>query len=185
MKKLLMILAVALYAVAAAAQETPQEIKLTKQQKKKIEAYRDSLNYVRALNAITSRSFVVEADQLVLPNGRPAYVSSTTNFVSLDADEAVVQVAPFNAAAGINGVGGITLDGTVSNVVADTDKKGNTRFSMNVSGAGISAVVDIHLYKGGNTVQVNINPNFNSNRVILRGVLVPFKDSNVFKGRSF
>lgn len=51
-------------------------------------------------------------------------------------------------------------------------------------GTGISARVDITLYKGGNKATVYITPNFNSNRMTLNGVIVPLQKSSVFKGRS-
>ena len=55
---------------------------------------------------------------------------------------------------------------------------------MNVMGTGISARVDITLYKGSNEASVTITPNFNSNRMTLSGQIVPIEKSKVFKGRS-
>lgn len=53
---------------------------------------------------------------------------------------------------------------------------------MNVTGVGISARVDIMLYKGSNEATVDISPNFNSNRITLKGVILPIAKSSVFKG---
>lgn len=154
-------------------------------EQKQADARRDSVNYEMALQALENRDFVVEADQLIFKRGRTAYVNSATNFVALQKDQAVIQVAPFRSAPGPNGVGGITVDGQVSNVQMKTDRKGRTYFSMNVMGSGVSATVDILLTKGSNKASVTVNPNFNSNRVTLNGVLVPPERSTVFKGRSF
>ena len=93
-------------------------------------------------------------------------------------------MAPFNG-GGLNGVGGITVEGSASNVKVQTDKKGNTTLSMNVMGTGISATVNIFLFKGSNYASVVISPNYNSNRITLRGRLVPKEYSTVFKGSSF
>lgn len=179
-----MIIAIALCTVAV-NRSYAQGLELTKQQRKKLEAYRDSINHSKALAAIASRSFVVEADQLLLPSGKMTFVSPVTNFVSLEGDEAVIQVAPLNAALGANGVGGITLEGKVMNFEEKTDKKGNTVITMNVSGIGLAALVDIRLYKDDNSVQVHIDPTLNSNRITFYGVLLPNKESRTFKGRSF
>ena len=82
----------------------------------------DSINYAKALHALETLNFVMEADQLVFKRGRTAFVTSATNFVSLSDDKAIVQVAPFNG-GGPNGIGGITLEGRASNIRIKTDKK--------------------------------------------------------------
>lgn len=114
-----------------------------------------------------------------------AYVNSNTNFVSVDGEKAVVQVAFNIPVSGPNGLGGVTVDGSVSSYEVKEDKKGNLRLTMNVMGAGISARVEIGMMKGSNQASVEIFPNFNSNRLTLNGVLLPLHKSTVFKGRSF
>lgn len=99
-------------------------------------------------------------------------------------DKTVVQVAPFNG-GGPNGVGGITVEGRASDIKLKTDKRGNTYFTMNVLGNGISAMVTISMAKGSNRASVTVNPNFNSNRITLNGILIPAEESRVFKGTSF
>lgn len=151
---------------------------------KKIEAIQDSMSYVDTVGALEKLDFVLEADRLVFKRGENVFVTPTTNFVSLSDDRATVQIAPFNG-GGPNGVGGITVEGRASNIKIKTDKKGNTFFSMNVMGTGISAMVDISLPKGTNRATVTISPNLNSNRVMLNGSLLPRKRSTVFKGTAF
>ena len=113
-----------------------------------------------------------------------AYVNSNTNFVSVKGDKAVVQVAFNIPVSGPNGIGGVTVDGSVSDYEVKTDKKGNLSLSMNVMGTGISARVNISMPKGTNKATVEINPNFNSNRMTLNGVVLPIQKSSGFKGRS-
>lgn len=161
-----------------------QESARSRELQKRLEAIQDSIDYVNAANALENLDFVLEADQIQFKRGGLAFVSSTTNFISLSDSKAVVQIAPFNG-GGPNGVGGITVEGTASNIKMKTEKNGNVFFSMNVMGAGISASVDIWLYKGGNSATVTVNPNFHSNRITLNGRLVPTALSEVFKGSSF
>ena len=98
-------------------------------------------------------------------------------------DKATVQVAPFDS-GGPNGVGGVTVEGRVTNIEEKTDKRGNTRITMNVMGRGVFAAVDITLPRGSNNGMVTINPNLNSNRITLYGKIVPAERSRVFKGMS-
>lgn len=165
-------------------QTRSEKNELTKEQKKQIEAIQDSIHYAQAIQSLETLEFVMEADQLVFKRGHTAFVTSTTNFISVSDDKAVVQIAPFYG-GGPNGVGGITLEGKASNIHIKTDKKGNTFFTMNVMGTGLSASIEIQLYKGSNKASVTINPNFHSNRITLNGVLLPTEYSSVYKGRAF
>ena len=97
----------------------------------------------------------------------------------------VVQVAFNIPVSGPNGIGGVTVEGKLTNYEVKKDKKNNIRVSMNVMGTGISARIDIFLPNGGNNASVDITPNFNSNRLSLSGALLPIEKSNVYKGRPF
>lgn len=157
---------------------------LTGAERKAIQEKLDSLMYVEAEKAISDKDFTLEADKVEFKYGQTAFVNSNTNFVSVTGDKSVVQVAFNVPVSGPNGIGGITLDGNISNYEVKKDKKGNINVSMNVMGTGISALVNISLYSGSNKASVTITPNFNSNRLTLTGVIVPSSSSRVFKGRS-
>ena len=156
-----------------------------RQSEKFIQAEIDSINYANALQALENLDFVLEADQLVFKRGMSVFVSTTTNFISVQNDKAVVQIAPFNAGGGPNGVGGITVEGLASNIQIKTDKRGTSYFSMSVMGKGISATVSITLPKGTDQASVTVNPNFHSNRITLNGTLMPAEKSRVFQGITF
>ena len=165
------------------AAKAKADAKALKKIQKELEAKQDSIAYVNAVKALDSLEFVLEADKLVFKYGDMAFVQSNTNFIALSDDNAVVQVAPYNA-GGPNGVGGITLEGRASNITMRTDKKGTITYSMNVQGAAISAVVTITLPKGTNWAAAVIEPTFSSNRITLSGKIVPRKSSRVFMGTS-
>ena len=169
----------------AETEEMSPNGKEARQARKLMEKARDSLNFVRAVEAIEKLDFVLEADKLHFKHGTMVFVNSTTNFISVNDEEAVVQVAPFYGGGGPNGVGGITLEGRASNIVLKTDKKGNVTLTMNVSGTGLSATISISMPKGNNRASVTVDPNFHSNRVTLEGILIPSSQSTIFKGRSF
>lgn len=167
----------------AMGQESRTEArKLTRQEKKELQDSLDMAFFREAKKAIENKDFVLEADRVIFKYGQIAYVTSNTNFVALKGDNAVVQVAFNIPVSGPNGLGGVTVQGTASNVKTSTDKKGNITLSMNVMGTGISALVNISLPYGTNQADVDILPNFNSNHLTLSGKLLPMEKANVFQG---
>ncbi len=164
------------------AEETKKE--LTKEQKKQLQAALDSLLHKEALEAVESKAFTLEADQVTFKYGQVAYVTPNTNFVCVNGDEATLQTAFNIPISGFNGLGGITVDGTLSNFKTEHLKDGDATVSMQVMGTGVSATVFIRLYKDSNKATVSIMPNFSSNNISLTGYIVPLQKSNVFKGRS-
>lgn len=158
---------------------------LRREERRAQEERQDSLQFSQAFQAINNKAFTLEANQVVFKYGQTAFVSSNTNFVSVNDDQAVVQIAFNIPAAGPNGLGGITVQGSVSGYQVTTDKSGNVYVAMNVIGAAISAAVNITLYSGSNQASVTVNPNFNSNQLTLNGQLVPSSQSTVFQGSTF
>ncbi|MCF0181828.1 MAG: DUF4251 domain-containing protein [Muribaculaceae bacterium] len=104
-------------------------------------------------------------------------LNESTNFVFQQGNNAMVQVALNTADPGLNGFGGITCEGHVSNPKYREDKKGNIYYDFTVMGASISATVSITVYKGSNYAQAYVNPIFESSAysITLYGNLVPYK----------
>ena len=178
-------LLVALMASVSVMAQQQEERQLTKQEIKALQDRIDSALNVEAENAIRDSMFTLEAHQVVFKYGQTAYVTSHTNFIAVKKSDAVVQVA-FNVPfAGQNGLGGVTVSGTISQYRITKDRKGNTNVTMNVSGVGISAQLLITLWGGTNEATVTVMPNFNSNRITLTGVILPSEKSDVFQGITF
>ena len=146
------------------------------------EAILDTLTWMQAQRAVNDSSFVLEADAVTFKYGTRVQVNSTTNFISMNGNRAVVQIAPSYFHSGPNGVGGVTVEGTVTNVKKSYDNKGRLHFSMNVVGRGINATVSLTVYPGSNRVTADVSPTFNSNDVRLEGYLIPYEHSRVFEG---
>lgn len=144
----------------------------------------DTLLWQQAGTAIGKNSFVIEADAVTFRNGSRVYVNSTTNFISVNGDRGVVQISPSTFFSGPNGVGGITVDGTVSGLDVGVDKKGVTHVHMSITGIGISAQIDISLYPGSNDAYAVVSPNFNSQTIRLEGKIVPYEQSRTYEGMS-
>ena len=146
------------------------------------QAVLDTLAWLQADQALRDSSFVVEADAVTFKYGTRVQVNSTTNFISMEGDRAVIQISPSYVYGGPNGVGGITVDGVVSNVSLTSDKKGRIHYSMYVTGRAVSATVSISMTPGSNRAVVVVSPTFNSNDVRMEGYLVPAGHSRVFEG---
>jgi hypothetical protein len=144
----------------------------------------DSIASIQAIAAIRNKDFVLEADNVTFRNGNTVLVNSTTNFISVKGNKAVVQISPSNYASGPNGVGGVTVQGAISGYEIRTDKKGRIYLSMNVNGIGISAQIELFITPGSNYAQATVYPNFNSNTVWVDGTIVPYDSSDVFEGTS-
>ena len=160
------------------------EFRARSESDRQLNALADSLAYVQSKAALKNQDFVLEATSVTFKNGTTAFVNSSTNFISLKGNKAVVQISPSSFASGPNGVGGVTVEGNVTDLQIRTDKKGRTTLSMNVMGIGINAQVEVYMYPGTNRANATVYPNFNSNTVWLQGNIVPYENSNVFEGNS-
>lgn len=155
--------------------------------RKALEAQQDSVAYFKAVQALKSGSFVLEADNVTFPNGITRYVSSTTNYVQVDAGEGIVQTAfsNFMYSPGPNGLGGVTVEGNVSGMSTKKDKDGNYYCNFNIQGMAISATISITLTGGTNQASVMVSPNFNNNNMTMTGRLLPLDESDVFQGSTW
>lgn len=160
------------------------EFRARSESDRQLNALADSLAYIQGKAALKNQDFVLEATSVTFKNGTTAFVNSSTNFISLKGNKAVVQISPSSFASGPNGVGGVTVEGNVTDLQIRTDKKGRTTLSMNVMGIGINAQVEVYMYPGTNRANATVYPNFNSNTVWLQGNIVPYENSNVFEGNS-
>ncbi len=156
---------------------------LPKEEVKKLEKMQDSLYQDRAAKAIQASNFILKADRLVFDRGRSQSVTSMTNFIMVTGNKVVIQVAPTNA-GGPNGVGGITLEGTTSNVKISTDKHGGVTYTMTAIGTGLSASVVLKLSGGNDYATAEVRSNYRSTDITLQGRVVPPTKSHVYKGQS-
>lgn len=186
------LLTLLIFGTALNAQDFGDETTMTRQEARKAAraAHRKAMEaenqqlFQQAVQALKDGSFVIEADQLLFPQGLTKFVSSLTNFVSMNDGKAVIQIATSNFRPGPNGVGGITVEGTPSNITMSTGKRGIVYYNFMDQGIAVSATVNIQLTGDGNRATVTIYPNFNSNNLTMTGVLVPYEQSNVFQGQT-
>ena len=160
------------------------EFRARSNEDRQLRALADSMASVQARAALRNQDFVLQADNIQFRNGNTVFVNSSTNFISVKGNRAVVQISPSNYAAGPNGVGGVTVDGMISGLEVRTDSKGRTTLSMNVTGIGINAQVEIYMYPDSNQASATVYPNFNANTVWIQGTIVPYENARVIEGSS-
>ena len=164
-----------------------EALKKEREARRALEAQQDSIAYFKAVEALKTGSFVLEADNVTFPNGITRYVSSNTNYVQVDNGEGIVQTAFTNFAynPGPNGLGGVTVQGNISGLSMKEDKDGNYFYNFTIQGMAISATVFITLTGGTNQASVQISPNFNNNNMTMTGRLLPLSESEVFQGTTW
>ena len=107
--------------------------------------------WTEAVKAINDTAFTIEASRVTFRTGYTANVTPSTNFITVNKNKASVQTAFNVPISGPNGMGGVTVEGTVTNYRVTTDKKsGDTMVSMSIMGVGISATANIRLFKDCN-----------------------------------
>ena len=196
MKKVLFLTTLLLFVITVTtfAQTSKEErearreaLKKEREARKVLEAQQDSVAYLQAVEAMKAGAFVLEADNVSFPNGIVRYVSSNTNYVQVDNGKGIVQTAFSNFAynPGPNGLGGITVEGTISGLQMKEDKDGNFYYNYTIQGVAISATVFITLTGGTNQASVTISPNFNNNNMTMMGRLVPLGESEVYQGTTW
>ena len=94
------------------AQSASEDRKATKKAKKEQEEKLNIEKTNRLYGLVEQKQFVLEANTLFDKSGMSFQLNSNINFVGFDGKNATIQLA-FDQLVGWNGVGGITLDGTI------------------------------------------------------------------------
>lgn len=137
------------------------------------------------LSILESRQWVLEANVLQDRYGQSYIMDSNLNFVGVSGETGTIQLGVSDE-MGLNGVGGITLDGSVKTYKLDPGKKPNSGITLELS---ISGAVMGHI-----TVQFNISADgsasatvtsMDGGRLTYRGEIKPLSESSVYKGSSF
>lgn len=162
--------------------EKAEQRKEQKAQAKAQQELEDAMAFHNAVGAMQDKKFVLEADQLVFKTGENTFVNSNTNFIALDSNKGTVQIAFNSGYPGPNGLGGITVDGNITDVKMKVSKKGSVSFKFNIQGVGVSAQVFLTLRGGNDYATATISPNFNSRNITMNGRIVPLEESDYFKG---
>ena len=181
MKRVLFLLLVSVFMLPAFHSEaqvqgtqTPTHYQeLTKQQQRQVK--RDLRK--KAREVANQQAFNAAVDAL---KDRNWVLIDNTNFIQFKGNTVYVQLA-FNGIAGPNGLGGITVQGTPSQITTNTDKHGNITYSFYVNGIALTAQVVVNLSAGSNYANATVYPMMNGNNLTFSGTLVPTSQSGIFR----
>lgn len=171
----------------SATQDKKQSRQSAKQERKEkrkaqIEA-EDMARYKEAMEAIEARDFVMEATMLAFKDGSKKNVFSDVNFFSVKEDKAIVQTS-VTTSGGVNGMGGVTLEGRITRFDKSIDKKGNCVVTVEFSSTAGSAIVEMKLMRDSNNANAVVTPKLRIDRLTMYGKLLPSAYSRAFKGFS-
>jgi hypothetical protein len=185
MKRLILFVFAALVALPAFTQELSkkEQRKLEKELKREQQAA-EAAQKAEVVNAMAEyQRFVLEANTLRDKRGNSVPVTSNINFISADSLTGVIQVGS-NLYVGRNGVGGITVEGSLSDYEYSKHERSG---SFNISYILRSPV-------GTYDVQITVRPDGRADATVrsttwgdqlkYSGYMVPIGISRVYKGMS-
>ena len=175
-----------------------QEKKMTRQEKedawraerlrrreaeRRSEYRNDSIEYAQAVQAIRSGSWALEASSINFNNGVTHFVTPSTNYLSGNKGQGVVQTAFDNSNIySPNGLGGVTLEGNITNEELTVDNSGNIYYNYTIQGIQISATVNIILTASTNQATATVDPNFSSWTMTMSGSIYPYSNAGIIQG---
>ena len=151
----------------------------------RLEFVNDSVQYAQAIVAIRNGSWALEASSIAFNNGNTDFVTPSTNYVSINNGIGTIQTALDNTNIySPNGLGGVTLQGNVSNGQLTVDNQGNIYYNYILQGNNVSATVNIMIVANSNQATAYISPNFGSGNITMNGSIYPYKQAGVIQGTS-
>jgi len=185
MKRIIVVLLAMLFAFPAFSQELSrkEQKKLEKELKKEQQA-EEAAKMATVVDAmVLYQRFVLEAHTLRDKRGNSLQVASNINFIAADSLTGVIQVGS-NTYIGRNGVGGVTVDGSITEYKYTRHKKsGSYNISYYLRTPVGSYDVTITAYPDGRA-NADVRSTTWGDRLRYSGNLVPPGISRVFKGSS-
>ena len=185
MKRLLLILFVLLLALPVFTQElSKKEQKQLEKELRKEQQAEEAAKMATVVDAMVQyQRFVLEANTLRDKRGNSLQVSSNINFIAADSLTGVIQVGS-NTYIGRNGVGGVTVDGSITEYkYTRHEKSGSYNISYYLRTPVGSYDVTITAYSDGRA-SADVRSTTWGDRLRYSGNLVPPGISRVFKGSS-
>jgi hypothetical protein len=195
MKKIifsLLILSTALGAYSQATeqqneQQNSKELRQVAKQERKIKAEEEQTRLGKITNLmLTYKRFVLEADYVGNQTGNRIPVTSNLNFIIVDSNKVTLQLGSFQG-VGINGVGGVTVDGNITNYQLHKidGRRGNVSYYVSMTIISSVGNYDISM-NVGDTGRADARVSGTvSGQLNYYGNLVPLSLSRVYKGTPY
>jgi hypothetical protein len=183
MRRVLSILIVALLTLPAFSQELSkrEQRKLEKELKKEQQAEELAKSAEVVAAMVTQKKFVLEANSLRNKLGESLQVTSALNFVASDSLTGVLQIGD-DAGVGPNGVGGVTVQGDVSDYKYSIHEKSGSYNITYILRTPVGTY-DVRLTAYPNSrAEATISNSTWGGRITFSGYLIPPGLSRVYKG---
>ena len=181
MKNTFIIILIALFSMSLSAQVSKSRKEL-RAEKKAQEIEKRNANRLVQEKLVAEKTFVLEAQQVFNKIGDMFSLNSSTNFVYLNGDDAVIQLG-FDGLIGWNGVGGITIKGKISRYIVEDENK-NKPIYIRMTIQGSEGFFDITMWISSNGKGEAEVVDIRGNRIKFTGDIVSLDDTRVFIGHS-
>ncbi len=184
MKKFVLILLSALFVITGFAQEvSKKEARQAKREAEKKEAHE---KYLKAVQLMKDKTFIVTAQTITFRSGQQIFPDESINFLKVNEGKGVIQIAPRTAMnPGFNGLGGITIEGDLSNVKESENKKKNHyTMSFTINGLAGTAQITVNLY-GSDQASVMVQGMYSGVSFTLNGILEAVGDATIYQGSDY
>jgi hypothetical protein len=155
---------------------------LEQMRRKKAKSEKRKVSHDYYLQLLQKKYFVFQADYLTDTQGNSFILSPDVNFMSVSGDNVVLQFG-FDDVIGWNGVGGITVRGTLFNYRLDQGKKNkglNVRSDMHIIGPGLPPHINLWVSDDG-TAQLTILTGTGDQVTLFGRIMAPEK-AYIYKG---
>jgi len=163
--------------------QSKEASEVSKAEKKEQEARKMAKQRKNILQQLRDTTFVLEALRLTDRYGNSVNVSDNTNFIAAQGAGFTLQYAFQGGGLGRNGLGGLTIDGRITDYeilnADEKDKALRVNFSVQSPGVGF-ANVSMSVF-GNSRADATISGAFGS-RIRMYGYFSSLQDSDVFKG---
>ncbi len=165
---------------ASVAQENKKQSRKEKKELRKLQQAEQKKVIVELL---TSKTWVIEAHTVFDRYNQSYQLNPTINFVGINGDEGALQLG-FDGLIGWNGVGGVTIDGSVTKYEIKEGKENSSpTVSLRFQGRGVgSASIHITVNSSGQA-SARVSGDFGE-RITFSGMLRSIEESVVYKGQS-
>ncbi len=159
-----------------------EQKQIQKQERQAAKEAENELLRIKTESMLQLHRFVLEADYLSDKSGKRAAVNSTINFIRVDSLKLVMQLGS-NYGVGYNGVGGITIEGSVTKydlkIIEGKKGKSYNLMLMVMSSTGNYDITLLINDIGSTDATIRNNT---SGMLRYYGRLVPIEASKVYKG---
>ena len=156
---------------------------LSKKERKELRKQQEIEQKKIIVDLLESKEWVIEAHTVFDRYNLSYQINPTINFVGVKGDEGAMQLG-FDGLIGWNGVGGVTIDGSVTKYeLKEGNEKGSPALSIRFQGRGMgSASINITVNTSGQAT-ARVNGDFGE-RITFSGIIKPLSESVVYKGQS-